>query len=85
PNELLALLNGLAEIRIEMLDSKPIDAQQLFATVDKKSKDGSLANEVNQGSVYYEASKTNSGLLDCVQEDGSRQAGYFRDGKFKPK
>jgi hypothetical protein len=85
PNELMALLNGIAEIRIDIIDTQPIDATQIFAAVERKNKNGSLAKAMTQTSLYYEASKSNPGLLDCVQEDGSRTSGYFRNGKFEQK
>jgi len=80
--ELIALVHDLAEVRIETVSSSPIDSTQLFATVETKSNDGSLARELKSHSLYYEASKANPGLIDCVQEDGIRQSGYFRDGEF---
>jgi len=84
-NDLLALLNGIAEVRIELKHTAAIDSNQIFAAVDSQSKDGSLAQKINSASVYYEASKLNPGLLDCVQEDGSRVSGYFQNGQFTEK
>lgn len=83
-DELVALLSGVAKVKIETVQFDAIDSEQIFELVDRKSKDGSLANAISKkGKLYYEASKSHPGQLDQISEDGSRTSGYFRDGKFK--
>jgi len=84
PADMLALMQGIAKVIIEIPDLKPIDPVQLFAKVDKANLTGKLGQHITQGAVYYEASQGQPGLLDQVTPDGNRQTGRYKNGKFLP-
>jgi len=83
-NDLLGLVQGVAEVRVEFLPSSPVDADAVFAAVDEAREDGGLSREVSGAAVRYEASPGRPGLLDRILADGRRESGRFRNGQFIP-
>ncbi len=84
PADMLALMQGIADVHVKVIESQPVMPEGVFATVDKKRNSRQLGQQITRGSLYYEASKTRPGLLDQVLPDGSRHAGRFSDGSFIP-
>ena len=83
-SDLLALMNGLAEVQVKPGPSVIADPNQILDAVKRKRADGSLRRTVSQASVRYEASRSRPGLLDRIQSDGRRETGHFRNGEFIP-
>jgi hypothetical protein len=83
-NDLLGLVQGVAEVRVEFRPAQPVDADAVFASVEQARADGSLRREVSGAVVRYEASPGGRGLLDRVWADGRRESGHFRNGEFVP-
>jgi hypothetical protein len=81
---LLALIQGVAEVTITPPPSKPIEPSDVFNKLDQDRKQGTLSHKVTQATIRYEASKSQSGLLDQIETDGSRQTGSFHNGVFTP-
>ncbi len=84
PSDMLALMQGIANVRIEMPESLPVNPEQVFSAVDKARKTDQLGLQITRGGLYYEASTSRPGLLDQVMPDGSRQTGRFSNGTFVP-
>ena len=82
--DLLKLMQGFADVRVESRPSVNADPAEVFAALERDRQDGSLAQGVTQSKVWYEASKQKPGMLDRVQADGSRETGHFRNGEFVP-
>lgn len=82
PADMLALMQGIADVRVEVPESKPINPEQVFAEVDKASSSGQLGQQITRGALYYEASQSRPGLLDQVMPDGRRCTGHFSNGSF---
>ena len=80
--DMLALIQGIAKIHIEIPEIAPIVPQQVFTTVDKASRSGNLGQQITRGGLYYEVSASRPGLLDEVRPDGSRRSGHFSNGEF---
>ena len=83
-NDLLVLLQGFAEVTITPSPSKPISPSTVFNKLDQDRKQGVLSQKVTLAKVRYEASKSQPGLLDQIELDGSRQTGRFQNGHFTP-
>lgn len=83
-NDVLALTQGLAQVRIEMATSNPVDPDAIFDRITTQHTNRQLSPKVTQAQVVYEASRTSPGLLDRINPDGSRDTGHFRDGFFTP-
>ena len=84
PADMLALMQGIANVRVELPDSQPVDPEKVFAAVEEASSSYQPGNKITRGGLYYEASKSRPGLLDRVMPDGIRQSGHFIDGSFVP-
>jgi len=82
PADMLALMQGIADVRVEIPESQPINPEAVFAAVDNAGVSGQLGQQITQGNLYYEASKSQPGLLDQIMPDGSRQTGNFSHGVF---
>jgi hypothetical protein len=82
--DLLALMQGFAEVRVEPRPSVAVDPSKVFAGLERDREAGILPQAVTRAKVWYEASRSRSGMLDRVQADGTRETGHFRDGEFIP-
>lgn len=84
PADLLALMQGIAEVHVEIAESKAINPEQIFTEVEKASASGQLGRKITRNALFYEASITHPGMLDQVMPDGSRRIGSFSNGLFLP-
>ena len=82
PADMLALMQGIADVRVEVPESKPLNPEQVFAEVDKASSTEQLGQQITRGALYYEVSQSRPGLLDQIMPDGSRRTGRFSNGSF---
>jgi len=81
--DIIAVKENITKIVLEPVAAHGVDPDKVFASLEKKRKNGTLANEVTSSAVYYEASHAHPGLLDRVDSaTGNRQAGYFQNGTF---
>ena len=82
--DVFAVTQGIKIIKLEMVQSTPIDSDLIFNDLEIARTKGLLANNVTSARVYYEASPGNPGFLDRVDSTtGERQVGQFENGKFK--
>jgi len=84
PNDMISLMQGIAQVRIDLPGTSSIDSQQIFTAVETNATQ-STGSRITGGGVYYEASQNKPGLLDQVMPDGSRSTGHFEGGEFIPK
>lgn len=84
PNNLLELIAGISDIKLERRPSKAIDMQQVLGEIREARNDGSLSKAVTKGSIAYGISQSHPGLLEEVSSDGSIRLGTFKNGKFTP-
>ena len=85
PNDIYAITQGFKKITIEAIASKPVNPDDVFASIENSRKNGVLAEKVTSAGVYYESSQSRPGLLDRINSStGERQTGRFRNGKFIP-
>jgi len=82
PLDMLALMQGIAEVKVVVAAPGRVDPAQVFAAVGQVRSKGQLGQQITQGRAYFEASLTVSGLLDRVMPDGQRQTGRFKNGVF---
>lgn len=83
-SDLLALMQGLAQVQIAPRTASPVDPESVLASLSQAREEGSLRREVSQARLRYEASPTRPGMLDRIHPDGHRETGHFRDGEFIP-
>ena len=82
PKDLLALMQGIAEIRVEIPPPPTVEAEEVFEAVEMASASGRLGPQLTQGYMYYEASTNRPGYLEQEMPDGTRRIGQFKDGEF---
>jgi len=83
-NDLLALMQGIAQVSILPPQSVSVASDSVFEQLEKDRQQGTLSQKVTRANYRYEASLTHPGLLDRVELNGTRQTGHFRDGEFVP-
>jgi len=84
PADMLALMQGIAKVHVDLPESQPINPEQVFSAVEAAGSSGELGRQITHGGLYYEASKSRPGMLDRVLPDGTRQTGHFESGLFVP-
>ncbi len=84
PDDLIAVSQGFAKLRLETALGQPLNTDDVFNAVEQMQKTGQLSQRVSNAPVRYESSSTVPGLLDRVLPDGSREAGRFQNGQFIP-
>ena len=84
PSDMIALLQGIANVRIELPISEPVNPDSVFATVNEANASYELGRKITRGGLYYEASSNHPGFLEQVKPDGSRLTGRFNNGVFTP-
>lgn len=82
PDDLLAISTGLAKITIEPVTSKPIDATEIFQSLEDDRASGMLPQTVTGSVLKYQASLTHPGYLEQIHPDGRIQTGKFQNGEF---
>jgi len=85
PKDVLALMQGIARVRVEISSIDPIDPMAVFDDVEQQRVSGELSAELTQGRLNYELSTKAPGFLVRIAADGSRVIGSFKDGTFIPK
>lgn len=82
-DDVIAVLEGIKKITVEPVPSAAINADDVFASLEKGRKTGGLSDSVTSAAVYYEASLKRPGLLDRIEAaSGKRQTGRFINGEF---
>ncbi len=84
PDDLIAIKEGLAQLKIVPPISSAVEAGRVFDDLEAARKDGSLSNSVCLASVVYQACTDQPGLLEQISPDGARVTGRFKNGEFEP-
>ena len=83
-SDLLALMQGIAQVSILPPQSVSVASDNVFDQLEEDRQQGTLSQKIAKTNYRYEASQTRPGLLDRVELNGTRQTGHFRDGEFVP-
>lgn len=83
PETLIACSSGLAELKVEKINARPINPTDIFAKLDLKRDSGELAKSITTTKVRFQASKEYPGLLEKIDETGVVTLGTFKNGLFK--
>ncbi len=81
-SDLLALMQGVARIKVVPPTSVTVAPSSVFHKLEQDRKNGVLSSTVPNARYRFEACQSKPGLLDRVAEDGSRQTGAFENGEF---
>lgn len=80
----IALREGLAQLKVEPIKSAPVAASDVFAGLDASRASGNLKQAVSNARLRYQASTSAPGLLEQIQPDGKLVIGRFLNGQFIP-
>lgn len=84
PNDVVAVVQGLKVLHIEPRQPVSLDSDEIFGELDALRESGELSELVTSAPYSYEASTSQPGLLERVDnKTGQRDIGQFRDGVFK--
>lgn len=84
PDALLAVKAGSLQVRVEPVDTPPVDTDAVFARLATRRASGELAQAVTTSTVRYQASATHPGQLEQLRPDGTVVIGQFANGEFRP-
>jgi len=82
-NDVFAVIQGLKKVKVESVESKSVDPEAVFQSLEESRKTKKLAGKITSAAIYFEASRRRPGLLDKVNTaTGERQTGRFVNGEF---
>lgn len=84
PDTLIALEEGLVQLKVEPLPSAPASSSDVFSDIEAAQAEGQLPSRVTSAKLSYQASRGKPGLLEQIHPDGSIITGHFHQGRFKP-
>ena len=81
--DLIAIVQGIRQVRVEPVVADSISSDELWAEVDQSRESGDLGRSIGRGRTVYQASGEKPGYLEAIYPDGSRELGRFRNGRFE--
>ncbi len=84
PEDLIKIQMGLSRIRLEAVQTTPLDADEVFAGLDAERARAALSHAVTRAPLVYQAVPDRPGVLERIDREGHRQQGVFRNGEFLP-
>jgi hypothetical protein len=72
-------------LKLEPCESTPVNAEDVFTTLDANRDDGSLSHNVTTAKTIYQVSDQHPGYLEQIEPEGNVIIGQFERGKFRPK
>ena len=85
PDNLLAVVTGIAKVVVEPITANPLDPGDVFAALERDRNNGVLEDSVSSLGVRYQASSAHPGYLEQIESDGSITVGRFSEGTFTAK
>jgi hypothetical protein len=82
PDTLLAIVAGLARVKVEAVDGPVVDPDEIFRALEDERRTSTLAGRVTGSLVRYQASATHPGRLERIGPDGTITLGQFQGGEF---
>ena len=82
PDALLSVATGLARVRVEPVNGPAVEPDEVFRTLEKERRRGTLSKAVTGSAVRYQTSLTHPGFLERLDSEGSIEIGRFEDGRF---
>jgi len=82
---LLSISAGLVTVHIKPVVTQPVDADNVFESMQQQRKSGVLTEMIKQGGQpRYQASAEHPGYLERIDGDGEVIVGQFEQGIFTP-
>jgi len=81
--DLLNVQSGLSKLVVEKIEAPRVDKDVLFSSLESMRSAGTLSQTVTAAKTKYQASPSHPGYLERIKDDGTRDVGMFKGGKFK--
>ncbi len=82
--DVFAVTQGLKKIKLELVNSVPVDPIAVFDQLETDRAKGFPDDSVTDAPFFFETSLSQPGFLDQVNTlTGERQTGKFENGEFK--
>ncbi|KZY30377.1 MULTISPECIES: hypothetical protein [unclassified Oleiphilus] len=82
PETLIKVNSGLAKINVEETHNVDIDADDIFSNLEQQRDSGSLMRNITTTNYAFQASSTDKGMLERIDQQGNVTTGYFENGVF---
>lgn len=66
PDVLLSISTGLSRLKVEPVNSPPVDPATVFASLETQRQQGTLKQNVTHSAIRYQISQTPPGYLEQV-------------------
>ncbi|MFC3151777.1 hypothetical protein ACFOEK_12125 [Litoribrevibacter euphylliae] len=83
PDVLMSLRAGVSTLKVVDVPPKPIDPDEVFASIERKRKEGVLSASVTKSDIRYQASTDYPGYLEQIKGT-TVTIGQFDNGQFIP-
>lgn len=84
PETLIACSTGLAKLKVERIESKPVNPEAVFEQLEQSREQGNLHQAVTASRFRYQASDDYPGMLERLDAKGKKTVGSFSNGVFTP-
>lgn len=82
PDTLISISTGLTQVKVEPIYGTPIDPDDVFNLLDAQRQQGTLTQAVSDSAIKYQASSTQPGYLERIDQNGNVLVGQFKNGEF---
>jgi len=82
PDVVLSIQAGLSRLHVEPVIAQPIDPDEVFMSLEEQRESGTLQRNVTNSPIRYQASLSQQGLLERVDQQGKVTTGEFQNGEF---
>ena len=80
--ELIDIESGLYKLVVTKTETPRVDKAALFDSMERMRSTGALSQAVTSAGTKYQACAAHPGYLERINDDGSRDIGMFKGGKF---
>jgi len=84
PEMIVAVNEGLLQLELKPVKTVPISSDKIFSQLNNKNSSSNLFMNVAESQPVYQISQKQSGALERIMPDGSKQTGRFVEGEFHP-
>ena len=82
PDVVLSIQAGLSRLLVEPVIANPVEPEAIFASLEEQRENGSLQQNISHSPVRYQASLSQPGWLERVDQQGEVTIGRFQNGQF---
>ena len=82
PQVLLDLQSGISRLKVEKIESLPVDPDDVFNAVDQDRQSGLVYKLVTASPIRYQVCEEHPGYLEQIDAQGVKAIGIFENGEF---